>query len=163
MSHSESKNTTTNATSVMGKATTGHQPKFPSWRSITPNCTAMANQLTHTSAVDADPVPISHCTTSAPALTGKQSIIDYYSAMASTVREAVEVQSVIFDEHAVSAHVFSTFTAVADAPDFPVGALQKGQAWRVPLNVNYTLRDGLISRIEVSRLGEPTLIEAAGR
>jgi hypothetical protein len=26
--------------------------------------------------------------------------------------------------------------------------------------VNYSLRDGLISRIEVSRLGEPTLIEA---
>lgn len=97
---------------------------------------------------------------SAPALNGKQAIVDYYTAMAASVREKVEVQSVIFDDLAVSAHVFSTFTAVAAAPDFPVGALQKGQAWRVPLNVNYTLRDGLISRIEVSRLGKPTLIPA---
>jgi hypothetical protein len=37
--------------------------------------------------------------------------------------------------------------------------LKAGQAWRVPLNVNYTLREGLISRIEVSRLGEPSLVE----
>jgi len=97
---------------------------------------------------------------SAPALVGKQAIVDYYTAMAASVRESLAVQSVIFDDHAVSAHVISTFTAVADAPDFPVGALQQGQAWRVPLNVNYTLRDGLISRIEVSRLGEPTLVPA---
>lgn len=97
---------------------------------------------------------------SAPALNGKQAIVQYYSAMAASVRESVEVQSVIFDDHAVSAHIISTFTAVADAPDFPVGALKQGQAWRVPLNVNYSLQDGLISRIEVSRLGEPTLVEA---
>lgn|GEM_PF-432238 len=96
---------------------------------------------------------------SAPALSGKQAIVDYYTAMAASVREAVAVQSVIFDDHAVSAHIVSTFTAVADAPDFPVGALKAGQAWRVPLNVNYTLREGLISRIEVSRLGEPSLVE----
>jgi hypothetical protein len=97
---------------------------------------------------------------SAPVLNGKQAIVEYYSAMAASVRESVSVQSVIFDDLAVSAHVISTFTAVADAPDFPVGALKKGQGWRVPLNVNYSLRDGLISRIEVSRLGEPTLVEA---
>lgn len=97
---------------------------------------------------------------SAPALAGKQAIIDYYSAMRGQVRESVEVQSVVFGEHALSAQVFSNFTAVADAPDFPVGPLRAGQAWRVPLNVNYTLRDGLISRIEVSRLGEPQLLEA---
>jgi hypothetical protein len=97
---------------------------------------------------------------SAPALNGKQAIVEYYSAMAASVRESVSVQSVIFDDLAVSAHVISTFTAVSDAPDFPVGALKHGQGWRVPLNVNYSLRDGLISRIEVSRLGEPTLVEA---
>jgi hypothetical protein len=97
---------------------------------------------------------------SAPALQGKQAIIDYYTAMREQVRESVEVQSVVFGDQALSAQVFSNFTAVADAPDFPVGALEAGQAWRVPLNVNYTLRDGLISRIEVSRLGEPQLIEA---
>lgn len=96
---------------------------------------------------------------SAPALQGKQAIVDYYTAMAASVRESVEVQSVIFDDHALSAHVISTFTAQADAPDFPVGPLRAGQAWRVPLNVNYSLRDGLIQRIEVSRLGEPQLIE----
>lgn len=96
---------------------------------------------------------------SAPALNGKQAIVEYYAAMAASVRESVEVQSVTFDDTAVSAHVISNFMAVADAPDFPVGALQQGQAWRVPLNVNYSLRDGLISRIEVSRLGEPTLVE----
>src|SRR5690606_32255379 len=96
---------------------------------------------------------------SAPPLLGKQAIVDYYTAMAASVRESVEVQSVIFDDHALSAHVISTFTAQADAPDFPVGPLRAGQAWQVPLNVNYSLRDGLIRRIEVSRLGEPRLIE----
>lgn len=96
---------------------------------------------------------------SAPAITGKQAIVDHYTAMSASVRESVAVQSVIFDDHALSAHVISTFTAVADAPDFPVGALQQGQAWRVPLNVNYTLRNGLISRIEVSRLGDPRLVD----
>ena len=48
----------------------------------------------------------------------------------------------------------SRFTAIEDAPDFVVGPLKKGEFYDVPVRVEYTLRDGLVCDIHVTRRGE---------
>lgn len=97
---------------------------------------------------------------STPPLLGKQAIVDFYSGMRNSVQESLEVRSIDFSDTAISAQVYSIFTAIADAPDFVVGPLKAGQALRVPVRVDYTLQDGLIRRIDVSRMGEPSLLDA---
>ena len=96
---------------------------------------------------------------SAPPILGKQAIVDFYSDMRESVYESLEVQHIDFSDTAVSAQVHSIFTAIADAPDFVVAPLKAGQALRVPVRVDYTLQDGLIRRIDVTRMGEPRLID----
>ena len=89
-------------------------------------------------------------------LKGKQAIVDFYTKMFKTVREDLEIRQIVFDDQAIVGDFVSVFTAVADAPDFVVAPLKKGQSIRVPVFVYYTLRDGLISEIRVARSGQPT-------
>ena len=86
-------------------------------------------------------------------LDGKQAIIDFYTKMFRTVREDLEIRQVVFDDHAIAGDFVSVFTAIADAPDFVVAPLRKGESIRVPVFVYYTLRGGLISEIRVARSG----------
>jgi len=74
-----------------------------------------------------------------------------------TVRESLEINTVIYDEHAIVGDFISVFTASADAPDFPVGPLRAGEQYRVPVLVYYTLENGLISHIRVARMGDALL------
>src|SRR5690606_31230473 len=55
---------------------------------------------------------------SAPPILGKQAIVDFYSGMRNSVQESLEVRSIDFSDTAISAQVYSIFTAIADAPDF---------------------------------------------
>jgi predicted SnoaL-like aldol condensation-catalyzing enzyme len=88
-------------------------------------------------------------------LKGKQAIVDFYTKMFKTVREDLEIRQIVFDDQAIVGDFVSVFTASADAPDFVVAPLKKGQSIRVPVFVYYTLRDGLISEIRVARSGQP--------
>ncbi len=88
-------------------------------------------------------------------LKGKQAIVDYYTRMFRSVREDLVVNQIVHDDHAIVGDFISVFTAVEDAPDFVVAPLKKGESIRVPVFVYYTLRNGLISEIRVTRAGSP--------
>ena len=94
---------------------------------------------------------------SVDSISGKQAIVDFYTDMFVTVRESLEINTVIYDEHAIVGDFISVFTASADAPDFPVGPLRAGEQYRVPVLVYYMLENGLISHIRVARMGDALL------
>jgi hypothetical protein len=70
------------------------------------------------------------------------------------------VHAITASEQEIVSDTTSRFTAIADAPDFVVGALSKGDYIEVRVIVTYTLREGLIERIAVKRAGEPVTVRA---
>jgi hypothetical protein len=95
-----------------------------------------------------------HLTSSVGDIHGREGIVDFYRPMFARVRETVIPERLeIGDEHIVYDAV-SRFTAVVDAPDFVVGPLKADEWYDVPVHVVYTLRDGLICDIHVTRRGE---------
>jgi hypothetical protein len=95
-----------------------------------------------------------------PPMRGPQAIADFYTAMFERVRESLTVHGITASEHELVSDTTSRFTAIADAPDFVVGALSKGDYIEVRVIVTYSLRDGLIERIAVQRAGEPVTVRA---
>lgn len=91
-----------------------------------------------------------------PPIIGRQGIVDFYRPMFERVRESVTIHSVVADDEHIALDATSRFTAIADAPDFVVGALRKGDWIQVRVFVHYELRDGLIAHIRVARAGQPT-------
>jgi predicted SnoaL-like aldol condensation-catalyzing enzyme len=98
---------------------------------------------------------------SVPPMQGKAAIADFYTEMFKRVRESLTVHAITASEQEIVSDTTSRFTAIADAPDFVVGALAKGDYIEVRVIVTYTLRDGLIERIAVKRAGEPVTVRAA--
>jgi len=98
---------------------------------------------------------------SVPPMRGPQAIADFYTAMFERVRESLTVHSITATDTEIVSDTTSRFTAIADAPDFVVGALSKGDYIEVRVIVTYTLRDGLIERIAVKRAGEPVTYRAS--
>ena len=97
-----------------------------------------------------------HLTSSVGDIRGKQGIIDFYRPMFERVRETVTVERLQASDERIELDAISRFTAIADAPDFVVGPLRQGEWCDVPVRVEYTLRDGLICDIHVTRRGERT-------
>ncbi len=95
---------------------------------------------------------------SVPPMKGRRAIADFYSEMFKRVRESLTVHGVEASESEIVSDTTSRFTAVADAPDFVVGPLMKGDYIEVRVIVTYSLRDGLIDRIAVKRAGEPVTV-----
>jgi predicted SnoaL-like aldol condensation-catalyzing enzyme len=98
---------------------------------------------------------------SVPPMRGKQAIADFYTEMFKRVRESLTVHGITASETEIVSDTTSRFTAVADAPDFVVGPLRKGDSIEVRVIVTYSLRDGLIERIAVRRAGEPVTVRAS--
>jgi ketosteroid isomerase-like protein len=98
---------------------------------------------------------------SVPPIRGRDGIVNFYRPMFERVRETITVHSVECTDTAIHLDATSRFTAIQDAPDFVVGPLNKGDYIEVRVFVDYTLRDGLISRIAVSRGGDPVTIRAS--
>jgi ketosteroid isomerase-like protein len=88
---------------------------------------------------------------SLPPIQGRQGIIDFYRPMFARVREHLTIQSVACTDERIELDALTRFTAVRDAPDFVIGALKQGDYIEGRVLVSYRLRDGLISRIGVSR------------
>ena len=86
---------------------------------------------------------------------GAQAIADFYTAMFERVVETLTVHELDASDEAIVVDCTSRFTAVADVPDFVVGALAKGQHVDVRVQVTYRLREGYIAHIQVARAGEP--------
>ena len=97
-----------------------------------------------------------HLTSSVGDIRGKQGIIDFYRPMFERVRETVTVERLQASDERIVLDAISRFTAIEDAPDFVVGPLRQGEWCDVPVRVEYTLRDGLICDIHVTRRGERT-------
>lgn len=85
---------------------------------------------------------------------GRQGIIDFYRPMFQKVREHLTVNSVVATDTAIELDAITRFTAVQDAPDFVVGALNAGEYIEGRVLVSYRLRDGLICSISVRRGGD---------
>lgn len=86
-------------------------------------------------------------------LRGRDGIVKFYREMFQTVRESLTLHHLIADDSGLAADITSQFTAIADAPDFVVAPLRKGEFVRVPVFVHYALRDGKIAHIKVGRSG----------
>ncbi len=97
-----------------------------------------------------------HLTSSVGDVVGRQGIVDFYRPMFAKVRETVIPERLDIGDDEIVYDAVSRFTAVEDAPDFVVGPLNKGEYYDVPVQVVYTLRDGLICDIHVTRRGERT-------
>ena len=97
---------------------------------------------------------------SLPPIRGAQGIADFYKEMFKRVRETLTVHSIDASDYRVVADTTSRFTAIADAPDFVVGALAEGDYIEVRVLVTYTLREGRICHIAVQRAGEPQVHRA---
>ena len=91
---------------------------------------------------------------SVPPILGRQGIVDFYRPMFQSVRERIEVNSVTMSDSDIELDAIARFTAVRDAPDFVIGALQVGEYFEGRVLVSYQLRDGLIARICVRRGGD---------
>ncbi len=76
--------------------------------------------------------------------------------MFARVREKVTVEHFDATDERLVLDAISRFTAVRNAPDFVVGPLQRGEWDEVPVRVEYTLRNGLICDIHVTRRGDRT-------
>jgi len=96
-----------------------------------------------------------------PPIHGAQAIGEFYAAMFERVRETLTVHAIDAHEDRLVVHCTSCFTAVADAPDFVVGALAKGDWVDVRVIVTYALREGRIVHIGVQRGGEPVFTRAS--
>ena len=95
-----------------------------------------------------------HLTSSVGDIHGRQGIVDFYRPMFDRVRETVTVERLEATDERITLDAVSRFTAIADAPGFVVGSLAKGEWYDVPVRVEYTLREGLICDIHVTRRGE---------
>ena len=86
---------------------------------------------------------------------GAEGIADFYSRMFETVRETLTIHELEATDERIVVDCTSRFTATADAPDFVVAPLAKGEFVEVGVKVTYTLRDGLICHIAVERTRDP--------
>jgi ketosteroid isomerase-like protein len=91
---------------------------------------------------------------SVPPIDGRQGIIDFYQPMFRNVRERLSVNRVQATDATIELDAVTRFTAIQDAPDFVVGALQAGDYIEGRVLVSYQLREGLIAKISVRRGGE---------
>jgi hypothetical protein len=93
---------------------------------------------------------------SVPPIHGKSGIIDYYRKMFQEVREDLKINRLVADNDGIAAEFTARFTAIKDALEFTVAPLKKGESINLDVFVHYTLRNGLMSHIQVARRGQPT-------
>lgn len=88
---------------------------------------------------------------SAPPMVGREAILSFYRAMFQRVREGLTIHRFEEDDAGITVDCTSTFTAIADAPDFVVKPLKTGESVQTRVIVRYTLRGGQFCRIDVMR------------
>ncbi|WEK45788.1 MAG: nuclear transport factor 2 family protein [Candidatus Andeanibacterium colombiense] len=91
---------------------------------------------------------------------GRQAIVDFYLPVFAYLRETVEFERVEATDDHIRAVATSRFTALRDEAASVFGPLKQGDVILAPVIADYTLRGGLISRIEITRNGERVFIPA---
>jgi ketosteroid isomerase-like protein len=85
---------------------------------------------------------------------GRDVIIDYYRTMFQSIRANLTVHHLIADHQGIAADMTMRYLAIKDAPEFVIMPLAQGEAISGRVFMHYTLREGLISHIQVARRGE---------
>jgi hypothetical protein len=70
---------------------------------------------------------------------GKDAIVSRYRDLHQTVRQHLEIQFVACSERHVAGEMHSSFTALADMPDFIVRPMKAGETARIHTFVHYDL------------------------
>ena len=91
---------------------------------------------------------------------GAEAIADFYTQMFRSVVETLTIHALDASDEELVVDCTSRFTAIADAPDFAVGALKQGEFVDVRVKVTYRLREGYVCHIGVARAGEPVFSRA---
>ncbi len=83
---------------------------------------------------------------------GADAIVERYREIHKTIRQRIEPVYLVLGETAVAGEMHSTFTALADSPDFIVHPLKKGETVRIHTFVHYDLNEaGLFKAIRSVR------------
>ena len=80
---------------------------------------------------------------------GKDEVIAFFSIQ-SGVRDILRPQVVLQDENHILAEADVDFYALRDLPDYPLGALRKGDRLTLKSFVSYYLREGKICRVKTA-------------
>ena len=81
---------------------------------------------------------------------GKDEVIDFLLGMQGGVRDILRPQLVLQDENHILAEADMDFYALRDVPDYPLGALRKGEHLTVKVFIVYYLREGKVCRVKTA-------------
>lgn len=85
---------------------------------------------------------------------GADAIVARYRELHKTVRQRIEIQFVLTGDRHVAGEAHTTFTALADTPDFIVRPLKAGESVRIHTFIHYDLNEaGKFRRIRSLRYG----------
>lgn len=84
-------------------------------------------------------------------LRGRQAIVDFYTTVKAKVRETLTIGQFVSDERGLAVEADTVFEAIADAPDFVVRPMKKGDRLHSVSFIFYEVRDGKFSRIRSAR------------
>jgi len=83
-------------------------------------------------------------------LVGRDAIVDFYKKVNSVASRKIAICSCVSDGETLAAELKSTFTAVADAPDFPSGPMAKGDRLYINSFVFYEIAAGVYVKIRAA-------------
>ncbi len=83
---------------------------------------------------------------------GQEAVLTYYRTSFDRVDEDMQESSIDATDDLISIKGIARFRAKQDMPDFVFGALKEGEAREMMLQMDYDLRDGLISRIRIAQM-----------
>ncbi len=87
----------------------------------------------------------------AATLSGRDAVLQFYRGVHARLNERVDLLTFVGDEQHIAAEIRTTLTANEDWPDFPTGALMKGDT-RASINfVLYDLTDRHFTRVRSAR------------
>src|SRR5688572_13378330 len=98
----------------------------------------------------------------AGAFSGRAAVLDFYRGVRARVRETLTLRGLVVGRRQWVADVVTELHALEDWPDFPTGALRKGETRRSQNFIWYELEGGRFSRVRSARhRADPPLEEAA--
>jgi hypothetical protein len=81
---------------------------------------------------------------------GRDEVLGFLLSLQDGVRDVLRAQVVLQDEHHIFAEADMDFHADRDLPEFPFGALKRGEYLTLKVFVLYALRDGKICKFKTA-------------